>query len=60
VVRKVLLGCGVLTSLLYVGIDQLAAVRYGEYHRFVSQMISELGARGTPTKHLVDPPSCSG
>ena len=53
--RKVLLTCGVLSSLLYVGIDLLAAIRYGEYHSFVSQTISELGARGAPTKQLVDP-----
>ena len=53
--RKVLLTCGVLSSLLYVGIDLLAAIRYGEYHSFVSGTISELGARGAPTKQLVDP-----
>jgi hypothetical protein len=30
--RRVLLACGVLSSLLYVGIDALAAMRYGDYH----------------------------
>lgn len=53
--KKSLLVCGVLSSLLYVGIDALAALRYGEYHSYVSQAISELGAVGAPTKELVDP-----
>jgi Protein of unknown function (DUF998) len=53
--RRTLLVCGVLSSLLYLGIDQLAAVRFGDYHSFSSQTISELGARGAPTKSLVDP-----
>ncbi len=46
--RRALLICGVLSSVLYVGIDQLAAVRHGGYHDFASQTISELGARGAP------------
>ena len=50
-----LLICGVLSSLLYVGIDQLAAIRHADYHDFASQTISELFARGAPTKPLVDP-----
>jgi len=50
-----LLICGVLSSLLYVGIDQIAAVRHPGYHDFASQTISELFARGAPTKPLVDP-----
>jgi hypothetical membrane protein len=53
--KRILLVCGVLSSLLYVGIDALAALRYGEYHSYVSQAISELGAVGAPTKQLVDP-----
>ena len=53
--RKSLLVCGVLSSLLYIGIDALAALRYGKYHSYVSQAISELGAVGAPTKELVDP-----
>ena len=53
--KKILLASGILSSLLYVGIDLLAAVRYGEYHSFFSQAISELGAVGAPTKALVDP-----
>ncbi|HET6779307.1 MAG TPA: DUF998 domain-containing protein [Gemmatimonadales bacterium] len=53
--RKALLVAGVASSLLYVGIDLLAAVRYGAYHSFTSRAISELGAIGAPTKQLVDP-----
>lgn len=53
--RRALLVCGVLASLVYVGIDQLAAVRQPGYHSFMAQTISELGARGAPTKSMVDP-----
>ena len=53
--RRALLVCGVLSSLVYVGIDQLAAVRQPAYHSFMAQTISELGARGAPTKSMVDP-----
>ena len=53
--RRVLLVCGVLSSLVYVGIDQIAALRHAGYHDFASQTISELFARGAPTKPLVDP-----
>ncbi|HKP48660.1 MAG TPA: DUF998 domain-containing protein, partial [Gemmatimonadales bacterium] len=53
--KKTLLVCGVLSSLLYVGIDALAALRYGEYHSYFSQAISELGAIGAPTKKMVEP-----
>ena len=47
--------CGIFSSLLYVGIDALAAIRYGAYHSYTSQAISELGAVDAPTKELVDP-----
>jgi hypothetical protein len=53
--RRALLACGIASSLLYVGIDLLAAIRYPEYHSFTSRVISELMARGAPTKPLVDP-----
>ena len=53
--RKTLLACGILSSLLYVGIDVLAAMRYGDYHNYTSRAISELYAIGAPTKQLVDP-----
>ena len=52
---KALLACGVLSSLLYLGIDALAALRFGDYHSYTAQAISELGAIGAPTKELVEP-----
>jgi len=53
--RKTLLICGVISSLLYLGADLLAAVLYPGYHSFTSQAISELTAVGAPTKGLVEP-----
>jgi hypothetical protein len=53
--RKIFLVCGVLSSVLYVAIDLVAAIAHPEYHAFRSQMISELMARGAPTERLVDP-----
>jgi hypothetical membrane protein len=53
--RRALLICGLLSSALYIGIDQLAAIRHAGYHDFASQTISELGARGAPTRQLVNP-----
>jgi hypothetical membrane protein len=53
--RKTLLVCGILSSLLYLAIDALAASRYPDYHSYLSQAISELGAVGAPTKTMVDP-----
>lgn len=37
--RRALLVCGVLSSVLYLGIDQLAAVRHAGYHDFASQTV---------------------
>ena len=53
--RRALLICGLLSSAVYIGIDQLAAIRHAGYHDFASQTISELGARGAPTRQLVNP-----
>ena len=53
--RKALLVCGVLSSLLYVGADLLAAARFPGYHDFTSQAISELTAVGAPTRESVEP-----
>ena len=53
--RKALLVCGVLSSLLYVGADLLAAARVPGYHDFTSQAISELTAVGAPTRGSVEP-----
>jgi hypothetical protein len=51
-VRKVLLICGILSSLLYVGADILAAMLY-EGYSYTSQTISELSAIGAPTRPLL-------
>lgn len=51
--RRVLLACGVLSSLLYAAGDILAGVFYPEYHDFASRMVSELMARGAPTRALM-------
>jgi len=53
--RKLLLLCGVLASVVYVGADQLAAAFHGAYHSFAAQTISELFARGAPTRAMVSP-----
>ena len=44
-----------LVFLSAVGIDVLAAMRYGDYHSYTSRAISELYAIGAPTKQFVDP-----
>jgi hypothetical protein len=53
--RRVLLACGTLASLLYAGTDVIAAIGYPEYHSFNARAISELMASGAPTERLVDP-----
>ena len=52
--RKVLLICGILSSLLYVGTDVLGAVRW-EGYSYTSQTISELTAIGAQTRPLLVP-----
>jgi hypothetical protein len=49
--RKALLGCGVAATLLYFGMDLLAASLYGGYS-YTDQTISELSAIGAPTRSL--------
>lgn len=49
--RKVLLGCGVLSSLLYVAMTILTAMQWEGYSS-ASQTISELSAIGAPTRSL--------
>lgn len=52
--RKLLLGCGAVSSILYlVAIDVIAALRYADYHNYTSQMVSELMAVGAPTRNLL-------
>ncbi|HWQ95785.1 MAG TPA: DUF998 domain-containing protein [Candidatus Methylomirabilis sp.] len=53
-VRKALLICGILSSLLYVGTDILAGMLW-EGYSFTSQAISELGAIGAPTRTITAP-----
>jgi uncharacterized protein DUF998 len=52
--RKLLLICGVLASLVYIGTDILAAALYAGYS-FRDQAVSELFAIGAPTSRLVVP-----
>ena len=47
--RKVLVGCGVLSSVLYIGADVYAWTQYPGYSP-VSQAFSELLAEGAPTR----------
>jgi hypothetical protein len=50
--RKVLLVCGILSSLLYVGTDVLGTLQYPGYS-YVDQEFSELTAQGAPTRFLM-------
>lgn len=50
--RKVLLACGILSSLVYLGIDLAALLKYPGYD-FFSQTISELSAIGAPSRPVV-------
>jgi Protein of unknown function (DUF998) len=52
--RKTFLVCGIVASLLYVGTDILAAMRYQGYS-YTAQAVSELSATGAPTRRLVVP-----
>lgn len=49
--RKVLLACGILSSLLYVAMNIIAAALYEGYSS-ASQTVSELSAIGAPTRSL--------
>lgn len=53
-VRKILLLCGILASLLYVGSDILAAMRW-EGYSYTAQSVSELRALGAPTRPFLVP-----
>jgi hypothetical protein len=50
--RKVLLGCGVLSSVLYIAADVYAWSRYPGYSP-ISQAFSELLAEGAPTRSFL-------
>jgi hypothetical protein len=49
--RKLLLGCGVLSSLVYIALDLVPARRYQGYS-VRDQAVSELNATGAPTRRL--------
>ncbi|MCX5780080.1 MAG: DUF998 domain-containing protein [Firmicutes bacterium] len=53
-VRKVLLYCGIISSLLWLGGDILASIMYDGYS-YTSQAVSELSAIGAPTRSLLNP-----
>jgi CubicO group peptidase (beta-lactamase class C family) len=54
IARRILLACGVLSSLLYLATDVLGGLRY-EGYSFTSQAVSELMAVGAPSEAFVDP-----
>src|SRR5215211_3839821 len=49
--RKILLVCGIVSSLLYVGMNVFVPMRWEGYSS-VSQTVSELSAIGAPTRAL--------
>src|ERR1700744_6140387 len=51
VVRNILLLCGVLSSLAYIGADIAAAMIWHSYS-YINQSISELFAIGSPVKWI--------
>ena len=53
-VRKFLLVCGILSSLLYVGTDILGGMLW-EGYSFTNQAISELAAVGAPVRTITAP-----
>src|SRR5947208_12543288 len=50
-VRKVLLVCGIFSSLLYVAMNVFVAMLWASYNS-ASQTVSELSAIGAPTRPL--------
>jgi amino acid transporter len=51
-VRKILLGCGVVSSVLYIAVDVLGSLRYPGYS-YADQEFSELTAQGSPVRSLM-------
>ena len=49
--RRLLVACGILSSLLYIAMNIFVPMRYSGYNSF-SQTISELSAVGAPTSTL--------
>jgi hypothetical protein len=52
ILQKILLSCGILAALLYLGMDWLAG-RLLKGYSFAAQSMSELSADGSPTRTLV-------
>ena len=50
--RKILLGCGMVSSVLYVVSDVIGALRYPGYS-YADQEFSELTAQGSPVRPLM-------
>src|SRR5215217_472821 len=50
--RRILLGCGIASSVLYIAADILGTLRYPGY-RYTEQQFSELTAAGSPVRHLM-------
>jgi hypothetical protein len=50
-VRKFLLVCGILSSLLYIGMNVLIPMHYDGYN-YASQVVSEISAIGAPTRQM--------
>ena len=50
--RRILLLCGVISSVLYVVVDVLGSLRYPGY-RYTEQQFSELTAQGSPVRPLM-------
>jgi hypothetical protein len=53
-VRKALLSCGIVSTLVYVAFNELAATRWDGYSR-MSQAISELSSIGAPSRPVLIP-----
>ena len=51
-VRKILLGCGVVSSVMYAVTDVLGTLWYPGYS-YADQWFSELTAQGAPTRPLM-------
>jgi hypothetical protein len=53
-VRKVLLGCGIVSSVWYIVTDVIGTLRYPGYS-YADQWFSELTAQGSPVRPLMIP-----
>src|ERR687898_1131954 len=51
-IRKILLGCGIVSSVLYIAVDILGTLRYPGYS-YTEQQFSELSAAGSPVRPLM-------